>query len=233
MGHTIIPPVPSLFTFNIKDKNLNALPGISKANVIVSIPTFKLETSGPLLITHWGLSGPSILKLSAWGARFLFECNYVFDVVINWTGNEEGPENLDWVKGMLKTHIKKQINNITVENIPSRLWKYLCTRAGLSEDMTCAAMSNKHIDALVLVLSRDTYRVTGKSTFKDEFVTAGGVDLKNVDLRRFESKIRSGLFLAGEVLNIDALTGGFNFQAAWTGADIAAQAMAEKLKNKA
>ena len=230
IGHNIISPVPSLFTFNIKDKNLTALPGISKSNVIVSIPKFKLESTGPLLITHWGLSGPAILKLSAWGARVLYDCNYVFDVVVNWTGNDEVQDTLNWVKAMSRNQGKKQVNNVVVDNIPSRLWKYLCTRAGLEETMTCAEMSNKHIDSLVTALCKDSYRVSGKSTFKDEFVTAGGLDLKQIDMRRFESKIAPGLFFAGEVLNIDALTGGFNFQAAWTGAEIAAEAIAEKLK---
>jgi predicted Rossmann fold flavoprotein len=229
LGHTIIAPVPSLFTFNIRDKNLTSLLGTSKTNVLVSIPAYKLETTGPLLITHWGLSGPAILKLSAWGARVLYDCNYVFDVVVNWTGNDDFKECYVWIKGILASNIKKQINNVPVENISSRLWKYLCNRAGIPEGMICADMSNKQIDKLVDVLFKDTYRVTGKSTFKEEFVTAGGVDLKNVDLRRFESKIIPGLFLVGEVLNIDALTGGFNFQAAWTGAAIAAEAMAEKL----
>ena len=208
------------------------LPGISKSHVIVSIPQFKLETTGPLLITHWGMSGPAILKLSAWGARVLFDCNYVFDAVINWMGNDDMSEELTRLKEMIKSHGKKQIHNVVVENIPSRLWKYLCSRAGLSDGITCAEMSNKHIDKLHAILCRDTYRVTGKSTFKEEFVTAGGVDLKNIDMRRFESKLQSGLFLVGEVLNIDALTGGFNFQAAWTGAEMAAQAMAEKMKNE-
>ena len=233
MGHNIIAPVPSLFTFNIKDKNLNALLGISKNNVIVSIPQYKLETTGPLLITHWGMSGPAILKLSAWGARVLFDCNYVFDVVINWMGNEDIPEELTKLKEVIKSHGKKQIHNVVLENIPSRLWKYLCTRAELPEGLTCADMSNKHIDRLHSTLCKDTYRVTGKSTFKEEFVTAGGVDLKNIDMRRFESKIQPGLFLVGEVLNIDALTGGFNFQAAWTGAEIAAQAMAKSIEHRA
>ncbi len=230
IGHKIIPPVPSLFTFNIKDKNLTALPGISKTNVVVTIPQYKLETSGPLLITHWGLSGPAILKLSAWGARVLYDCNYVFDVMIDWTGNNEMAETNSWIRTFLKSNAKKQVNNLIAENIPSRLWKYFCSRAALSEGITCAEMSNKHIEALVTVLCKDTYRVTGKSTFKDEFVTAGGVDLKQVDMRRYESKIIPGLFLAGEVLNIDALTGGFNFQAAWTGAEIVAQSIAERLK---
>lgn len=230
LGHTLIPPVPSLFTFNIKDKNLTALPGISKSNVIVSIPQFKLETSGPLLITHWGLSGPAILKLSAWGARSLYDCNYVFDVVVNWLALEDMMETTARVREVAKANSKKQVSNIVVENIPSRLWKYLTNRAGLPESVTGAEMSNKHTEAFASVLFKDTYRVTGKSTFKEEFVTAGGVDLKQVDMRRFESKIVPGLFFAGEVLNIDALTGGFNFQAAWTGGAIAAEAIAERLK---
>lgn len=230
LGHTIIPPVPSLFTFNIKDKNLTALPGISKSSVIVSIPQYKLETSGPLLITHWGLSGPAILKLSARGARSLYDCNYVFDVVVNWLALEDMKEATSWVREISKANSKKQVSNIVVENIPSRLWKYLTNRAGLPESVTGAEMSNKYTDAFASVLFKDKYRVTGKSTFKEEFVTAGGVDLKQVDMRRFESKLVPGLFFAGEVLNIDALTGGFNFQAAWTGGAIAAEAIAERLK---
>ncbi len=230
LGHTIIPPVPSLFTFNIKDKNLTALPGISKSKVIVSIPQYKLETSGPLLITHWGLSGPAILKLSAWGARSLYDCNYVFDVVVNWLSMEEMKEVITWVREIAKANSKKQISNIVIENIPSRLWKYLTNRAGLPETVTGAEMSNKYVDAFSAILFKDTYRVTGKSTFKEEFVTAGGIDLKQVDMRRFESKLVPRLFFAGEVLNIDALTGGFNFQAAWTGGAIAAEAIAERLQ---
>jgi predicted Rossmann fold flavoprotein len=231
LGHKLVPPVPSLFTFNIKDKNLISLPGLSKAKVIVRIPAYKIEASGPLLITHWGLSGPAILKLSAWGARELYQCNYVFDLVVNWSGEEEIQESVTWVRSLSKSYGRKQVNNLSVENIPSRLWKYLCTRAGIPDDMTCADMTNKHMDRLVEVLCKDTYRVTGKSTFKDEFVTAGGIDLRDIDMRRFESKLIPGLFLVGEILNIDALTGGFNFQAAWTGAAIAAEAIADRMKS--
>lgn len=228
-GHNIIPPVPSLFTFNIRDRNLTALQGISKSKVLVSIPLYRLEAEGPLLITHWGLSGPAILKLSAWGARHLFDCHYVFDIVVNWTGNDDMQDALYWINALTKMHVRRKINNVTVDNISTRLWKYLCSRAGFREEMICAEMTPKHMDALAGVLCRDVYRVTGKSTFKEEFVIAGGVDLKNIDMRRFESKIIPGLFLVGEVLNIDALTGGFNFQAAWTGAELAAQAIAKQL----
>lgn len=229
-GHQIIPPVPSLFTFNIRDAQLTALPGISKSHVKAKLPQFKLESEGPLLITHWGLSGPAILRLSAWGARVLYEANYVFDVEIQWAGDEDEQETAHWIRSMANMHGKKQVVNIAVEQFPSRLWKYLCQRAGIAPQVTGAEMSQKQLDALVKVLCRDTYRVTGKSTFKDEFVTAGGVSLKQVDLRKFESKLLPGLFFAGEVLDIDALTGGFNFQAAWTGAALAAEAIAERLQ---
>ncbi len=226
LGHHLIPAVPSLFTFNIRDKNLNGLLGVSKAYTIVSIPAYKLETTGPLLITHWGMSGPAILKLSAWGARVLFECGYVFDVVINWLGDQEENETKSWIRELIATQGKKQISNVTPEDIPMRLWKYLCTRAGLPEKQTFGELNRKQIEDMLSVLLNDTYRVTGKSTFKEEFVTAGGVDLKDINMRRFESKHSPGLFIVGEVLNIDALTGGFNFQAAWTASEIAAQAIA-------
>lgn len=229
LGHTLIAPVPSLFTFNIRDKKLNDLLGVSKTNTIVSIPKYKLETTGPLLITHWGLSGPAILKLSAWGARVLFDCGYVFDVVINWIGDEDRDEVFQWIRNLIANHGKKQISNAQAENIPSRLWKYLCHRAGLQEQQTFGELNRKQMEAFMEVLFNDVYRVTGKSTFKEEFVTAGGVDLKDINMRRFESKISPGLFIVGEVLNIDALTGGFNFQAAWTGGEIAAQAIAAQL----
>lgn len=228
-GHQIIPPVPSLFTFNIRDQHLTALQGISKSWVKVKLPQYKLESEGPLLITHWGLSGPAILKLSAWGARVLYDANYVFDVEIQWTGDNDEKETAMEIRAMANANGKKQVVNMSVDQFPSRLWKYLCHRAGISMQLTGAEMSQKQLEALVKVLCKDTYRVTGKSTFKEEFVTAGGVALKQVDMRKFESKILPGLFFAGEVLDIDALTGGFNFQAAWTGAALAAEAIAERL----
>jgi len=229
MGHKIISPVPSLFTFNIRDKNLTSLQGISKNDVHLSIPSLKLETSGPLLITHWGMSGPAILKLSAWGARVLYDCGYVFDLIINWRGEEDRDTFRKWLQALAKENLHRHVNNLVVQDIPSRLWKYFCTSAEIPDELICADISNKHLDKLADVVCRDIYRVTGKSTFKEEFVTAGGVDLKDIDMRKFESKIRPGLFLVGEVLNIDALTGGFNFQAAWTGAYLAAAGIAERL----
>lgn len=230
MGHRIISPVPSLFTFNIREEALNTMPGISKKDVHVSIPAFGLETSGPLLITHWGVSGPAILKLSAWGARELYTCGYVFDLVINWRGLEERDVFRKWLQASTKMNTKRKVHNLVIEDIPTRLWKYFCTRAGIPEMTNGSEMGNKYLDKLADILCRDTYRVTGKSTYKDEFVTAGGVDLQDIEMKSFQSKICPALFLVGEVLNIDALTGGFNFQAAWTGGELAAQAIAAKLK---
>jgi predicted Rossmann fold flavoprotein len=230
-GHTIIPPVPSLFTFNIRHKDLNALAGISMPDVIASLPAFNLQTSGPLLITHWGLSGPAILKLSAWGARELQACNYIFDVHINWSRETNEKEVLGYVKQTMLKNPKKQVHNLMLYAIPTRLWKFLCHRASLPDRLNCSEISSKQINALVQVVFKDVYKVTGKSTFKEEFVTAGGVELTEVDMTRFESKKLPGLFFSGEVLNIDALTGGFNFQAAWTGAAIAAEAIAGRMKS--
>jgi predicted Rossmann fold flavoprotein len=231
-GYAIIPPVPSLFTFNIRDKDLVSLMGISKTHVTVMLPAFNLHASGPLLITHWGLSGPAVLKLSAWGARHLYEAGYVFDVVVQWITGEEEKEFVDMLQDMMKVNPIKQINKYIINGIPSRLWKYLCSKGGVTEFMSGAEFGKKQWKSLMEVLTNDTYRVTGKSTFKEEFVTAGGIDLDNVNMERFESKRHQHLFFVGEVLNIDALTGGYNFQAAWTGAHIAAMAMASGKSGK-
>lgn len=228
-GHQLISPVPSLFTFNILDKSLRELMGISKTFVHLTIPVFKLNSSGPLLITHWGLSGPAILKLSAWGARELYRCGYVFDLHVNWLAMSDAGLFPDYMRSLLQENPKKQIINLTVKDFPTRLWRYLCARAEIPEFMSGAEFGKKQMKRMQDVLLSDTYRVTGKSTYKDEFVTAGGVELADVDMTTFESKKQSNLFLAGEVLNIDALTGGYNFQAAWTGGFIAAEAIAEKI----
>jgi predicted Rossmann fold flavoprotein len=190
-----------------------------------------LETSGPLLITHWGLSGPAILKLSAWGARQLYDCGYVFDLNVNWKAEQDKKNILEWLQNIVNKDLKKKITNLGMKDIPSRLWKYFCSKADINEDMNYAEVGKKRLDKLADALCHDVYRVTGKSTFKEEFVTAGGVELKEINMKSFESKIQPGLFLVGEVLNIDALTGGFNFQAAWTGAELAATGIAQKLKN--
>jgi predicted Rossmann fold flavoprotein len=228
-GHMIVPPVPSLFTFNINDKALKELQGVSKTIARVSIPSLSLHADGPVLITHWGMSGPGILRLSAWGARELNDCKYTFTLAINWMHDKSTEDALTLLKTICVANPKKQLLNVGMEGFPTRLWKYLCQRAVLPERVNCSEIGGKVLKRLAEVLTNDKYPVTGKSTFKEEFVTAGGVALDEIDFQHFASKRVPNLYLVGEVLNIDAITGGFNFQAAWTGAEIAAQSIAEKL----
>ena len=227
MGHTIVKPVPSLFTFNIKDPRLENLAGVSVTEADVKVEGSKLSASGPLLVTHWGLSGPGILRLSAWGARELFDKNYQFKIKVNWTGFynlEEAKETLNECK---MSGSKKNISNEPQYNLPSRLWERLTEAAQIPKDLKWADASKKHIQALAEQLTQSIFSVNGKSTFKEEFVTAGGVELDEVNFKTFESKHIPNLFFAGEVLNIDAITGGFNFQAAWTGGWIVGQNLVE------
>ena len=217
LGHTIIKPVPSLFTFNIKDSRIENLAGISVEKAEISILNSKLKAEGPLLITHWGLSGPAILKLSSWGARELFEKNYDFSIKINWTGGYNTEEVKDLLNDCKSDFYKKQISNTPQYNVPSRFWERLLKAAEIPDTLRWADISKKHIQALAEQLTQSIFIVKGKSTFKEEFVTAGGVDLDEVNFKTFESKLIPNLYFAGEVLNIDAITGGFNFQAAWTG----------------
>ncbi len=224
LGHTIVQPVPSLFTFNIKDSRIKDLAGLSVPNATVQVQDTTLKAQGPLLITHWGLSGPCILKLSAWGARELFAKHYHFNIKINWTGHH----TLDDIKNHLNTYKleapKKQIT--TPPNdfgetpqylMPTRLWQRFIETVQIPTDTRWADITKKHIQALAEQLTQVIFEVKGKSTFKEEFVTAGGVQLNEVNFKTFESKIVPNLYFAGEVLDIDAITGGFNFQAAWTG----------------
>lgn len=226
MGHTIVKPVPSLFTFNIKDQRINELPGISVPMAELRIPAFKLQASGPLLITHWGLSGPGVLRLSAWGARELAEAGHQFALQVNWLGRPYDEVRSDLLE-IKEEQGQKGIatRSPQIFSLPNRLWQQLVQAAGIPSDRRWADLSKKQIHQLSEQLCRCEFRVNGKSTFKDEFVTAGGVDLKEINFKRFESKLFPGLFMAGEVLNIDAITGGFNFQAAWTGGWIAGEAM--------
>ena len=225
MGYRIAEPVPSLFTFNIKDPRINGLQGISLEKATVKIIDTKLEGAGPLLITHWGLSGPAILKLSAWGARILKERQYNFQVSVNWTGVMTTNECLDFFKKQKEEFPKRNVVAKPLFKISTRLWESLCRYVGFSEKdpINWADISKKDMEKLAATLTNSVFQVTGKSTFKDEFVTCGGVELDQIDLKTFKSKLHPDLFFAGEVLNIDAITGGFNFQAAWTGAWIAAQ----------
>jgi len=231
LGIDTVSPVPSLFTFNIKDERIQDLMGISAENVICRLGGAKnkalnaFTSNGAMLITHWGLSGPAILKLSAWAARDLHEVNYDFEVTVNWLGNSDIEK--------VRQHLHQQIVNQPKKNVLAnaefgmsiRLWKSLCAAAGVGEYQKWAETGKKHIAKLVEQLTDCRFKVNGKSTFKEEFVTAGGVDLSEVDFNTFSLKKYPDLYVAGEVLNIDAVTGGFNFQAAWTGGWIAAQSL--------
>lgn len=223
LGHHIIAPVPSLFTFNIQDEKLNALMGVSVLNAKVKIVGTKLENEGPLLITHWGMSGPAILKLSAWGARDLAERNYSFAIQVNWLYDKTEQELKDDFEKQKQNQGAKIISNTKPTALSTRLWLYLLDKSNLNGNEKLADLNKKQIQTLIQHLIADEYKVNGKSTFKEEFVTCGGISLKEVDFKTMQSKIIPNLFFAGEVLDIDAVTGGFNFQAVWTTAWIAAK----------
>lgn len=227
VGHSVIPAAPSLFTFKITDKRLADLSGVSVANVTTRIPGTSLKAAGPCLITHWGLSGPAILKLSAWGARELSDRQYQFEVVVNWTGEDRWESVSSQLVQAREEAPKKRVRSGLREfPIPARLWTRLVESVGISEETTWSNLSRNHRQALARNLAESTFRVSGKSMNKDEFVTAGGVSLKEVNFSTLESKLASGLYFAGEVLDIDGITGGFNFQAAWTTGRIAGESAA-------
>jgi predicted Rossmann fold flavoprotein len=217
LGHTIIPPVPSLFTFNTKDTRLRDLSGVSVQRARLSVP-------GTLLITHWGLSGPAVLRLSAWGAREFREMDYKFQLEIQFSADAE---SFDAWFGYHRQHSgKKTIASHAQEGMPARLWQRLTEAGGIDMQKRWADLDKISGQQLYEQLTEARFQITGKSTNKDEFVTAGGVSLKEINFNTFESRVCPGLFLAGEILDIDAITGGFNFQAAWTGGYLAGMAMA-------
>ncbi len=216
LGHKIISPVPSLFTFNIKDIRIKDLMGLS-TQASVKINQSKLQESGALLITHWGLSGPAVLKLSAWGARELFDRNYQFSISVNWLDYLSFEQCSEELKKVKTNDSKKLIRNRKTFDIPTRLWENLVTFSEIPDDLKWADLSKKQLNNLANQLTNCQFQVNGKSTFKDEFVTAGGIDLKEINFKTMESKIHKKLYFAGEILNIDAITGGFNFQNAWSG----------------
>ena len=227
LNHTIIEPVPSLFTFNIKDKRIIDLGGIAVPNAEVKLAGTNFENSGPLLITHWGLSGPAILKLSAFGARILADKNYQYNVIVNWLG-QDFDLVLEELLQLKKSQPKKQVHlKSPFTDIPRRLWERFVATAEIKTNQNWGDLSNKHLNNLATQLTKGLFNANGRTTFKDEFVTAGGVDLKEINFKRFESKKHKNLFFVGEVLNIDAVTGGFNFQNAWTGGFICAKSIAE------
>lgn len=215
LQHPITPPVPSLFTFNVPQHFLSDLQGVSSQQAKVRIAKTKLEQDGPLLITHWGFSGPSVLKLSAWAARELAEKNYEFSIAINWYNqpDEKIKEELQHFKLL---HSAKLVHTLAYGGLPHRLWKAFLQQAQIPETLRWADLSNKSFNRLVESLVHGTFEVKGKTTFKEEFVTCGGVQLSQINAKTLESTQCKGLFFAGEVLDIDGITGGYNFQSAWS-----------------
>ncbi len=224
--HHIISPAPSLFTFNIPHHPVTELMGVSVADATIKIQSTKLKSNGPLLITHWGLSGPCVLKLSAWGARELQQRNYDFNISINWLGDKKEQELKDDLLFQRNSKGNTRIVNGNIFRLPGRLWNFLLQQAGIHPEMNWADLPLKEQNKLIQLLINHEFHVKGKTTFKDEFVTAGGVDLKEVDANTMQSKLHPGLYFAGEMLDVDAVTGGFNFQFAWTSAFVAAQRIA-------
>ena len=223
-GHAVVSPVPSLFTFNIKDSRIKELPGVA-AHATVKVKDTKLSSTGPLLITHWGMSGPAILKLSAWGARILNDKNYQFTIFINWLNDAEKDDIEKKLKDLKQEHAKKSVSKKSPFEITNRLWESLVLASGIEAETKWADLSKTQLQNLVNQLTNGTFQVNGKSTFKEEFVTAGGIDLKEINFKTMESKLHENLYFAGEIVNVDAITGGFNFQNAWTSGFIVASAV--------
>lgn len=221
IGHSIIDPIPSLFTFNMPNESVRELMGLVVDNATLRIQNTKLEHSGPVLITHWGMSGPAVLKLSAWGARQLFENNYQFQVQINWLSIKSEDEVRDFMNREIPKIKKKKISNANPFGLPSRMWLFLVGKIHLCSDTLWGELSKKNKNKLLNILLNDIYDVSGKTTFKEEFVTCGGVCLSEINIKTMESEVCKNLYFAGEVIDIDGVTGGFNFQAAWSTAYIA------------
>jgi len=228
LGHTIEPPVPSLFTFNIDDERIRNLAGFAVPNATTHIPgsASKLRETGPMIITHWGLSGPAVLKISAWGARELAARNYKFPLVVNWTGDKPTEQARAELAATRTTRARRQVATWNPFDLSQRLWERLVHAAGIAATATWANLPNQQISALAAQVTACEFSVTGKSANKDEFVTCGGVRLAEVDFKTMESRVCPGLYFAGEVLDIDGITGGYNFQAAWTTGRLAGLAMA-------
>ena len=212
----IVPPVPSLFTLNLPGSPVRELMGTVVDNANASLVGTKLKAAGPLLITHWGMSGPAILKLSSYAARYLAEKEYSATLSVNWFGGLGEQDVRDRILSLSKDNPQKQILNSHPSELPSRLWAYMITKAGIREDTRWAELGSKGMNRLVNTLINDEYQIRGKSRFKEEFVTCGGVALSNINLNTLESKNHPGLYFAGEILDVDAITGGFNLQAAWS-----------------
>ncbi len=230
-NHSFVAPVPSLFTFNTQANLFQNLSGVAIQNAEVKINNSKLVSTGPVLITHWGLSGPAILKLSAWGARWLNEKDYQFSITVNWKPTWNKHQAFDWLMDVKKHHPKKKLATINPE-LPTRFWHSLIINTLGNEERLLADLPHLLYEKIATALTAYPIEITGKSTFKDEFVTAGGLALQKIDFKNFQSKLHPGLFFGGEVLNIDAITGGFNFQAAWTSGFLAAKGIEQFLIKK-
>lgn len=222
LGHQIVEPVPSLFTFNIKNETLKDLMGTSFPNAEVAIPQLKTHESGPMLITHWGLSGPAILKTSAWKARELAALKYQFDILVNFIGIDMEEAREMFMK-FRQENPKKSVGTSKIFDITTRFWHRILWISKIDLDKNISTISSKELQDILQNLCKNVMKVTGKSTYKDEFVTAGGVNLKEINFKNMSSKVIDRFYLAGEVLNIDAVTGGFNFQACWSEAWLIAQ----------
>ena len=227
LGHKIVEPVPSLFTFNIINETLKDLMGTSFPNAEVSIPELKMEESGPMLITHWGLSGPAILKISAWKARELAALKYRFQILVNFLGMDRDDAEESF-RNFRHQNPKKTIGASKIYNITTRFWHRILWISKVDLEKNISNLNGKEIQNILQNLCENRMTVTGKSTYKDEFVTAGGVELKEIDFKNMSSKLLSNFYIAGEVLNIDAVTGGFNFQACWSEAWLMAQDLNSK-----
>ena len=221
LGHNIIHPIPSLFTFNMPNEPIIKLMGLVVENTRVRIKNSKIQTEGPLLITHWGMSGPAILKASAFGARLLSEQEYQFEIEVNWIDQT----NMDLLFNKLQQYSQlnpqKRIGNHKAFMIPNRLWIYLLSKVEIPVEKKWNEIGKKKFRQLITILTQDIYKVSGKTTFKEEFVTCGGIDLNEINLNTMESKKVNNLYFAGEVIDVDAITGGYNFQAAWSGGYVA------------
>lgn len=226
LGHRVISAVPSLFTFDINDSRLKSIPGVVAKDVRISVPGYSLSSEGPLLVTHSGLSAPAVLKLSSYGANEFASLNYHFNIEVNFV-KQTLQDCFDQLKRLKNTCPKKQIFKTAKFDLPKRLWEQLAIAAGIPSQMRWADIPNLRLKDLAKQLTEAQFKVDGKSTFKEEFVTAGGVELKEINFKNFESRLFKNLFFAGEILNIDAVTGGFNFQNAWTGAYIASKSLAK------
>jgi len=230
IGHTIESPLPSLFTFNAPGNPITVLMGVTVEHAQVKIAGTKLNAEGPLLITHWGLSGPAVLKLSAYGARILAEKEYQFTALVNWAPNYTEQSLRDAWQGLRNEYASAKIVNKNPFKLPQRLWQFLLEQSGVNLEIRWAELTAKAQNILIKNITSHEFSIKGKTTFKEEFVTAGGIKLSEVDAHTMQSKLVSGLYFAGEVLDVDGITGGFNFQNAWTTGWIAASSITANIQ---